>query len=303
VDALAVLGPGGVGGFLAAALSRAGRPVTVVAREQTARRIADRGIEVRSVRLGDFTARPRAVPQLEQPVGVLFVATKAAGLVPALERVRAEPQLVVPLLNGVEHLAPLRDRFGGRAVAGAIRIEADRPAPGRVVQTSPFLRVDLASDDPAMRPRLEAMAAALEAVEIPAQVGISEADVLWGKLVRINALACTTAAADRPLGFIRSNPEWSAALAGCVTEAVAVATAEGAHVDVGTVMGELDAAHAELRSSMQRDIAAARPPELDEIAGAVIRAGARHGLACPTVARLVAQIAGRVGVTAPAVAD
>ena len=45
---------------------------------------------------------------------------------------------------------------------------------------------------------------------------------------------------------------------------------------------------------MQRDIAAGRAPELDAIPGAVLRAGARHGIACPTIERLVARIRERI---------
>jgi 2-dehydropantoate 2-reductase len=51
---------------------------------------------------------------------------------------------------------------------------------------------------------------------------------------------------------------------------------------------------------MQRDIAAGREPELDAIAGAVLRAGRRLGLECPTIARLSRRIAERAGVPAPA---
>jgi 2-dehydropantoate 2-reductase len=64
-------------------------------------------------------------------------------------------------------------------------------------------------------------------------------------------------------------------------------------------MRELDEAHAELGSSMQRDIAAGREPELDAIAGSVLRAAARHGLECPTIAQLALQVAERAGVAAP----
>jgi 2-dehydropantoate 2-reductase len=130
----------------------------------------------------------------------------------------------------------------------------------------------------------------------------SEAGVLWGKLVRLNALACTTSAADLPLGEIRADPEWRAALEGCIREAAAVAAAEGADVPVDNVVGELEDAHAELRSSMQRDIAAGREPELDQIPGAVLRAAARHGLACPTIAALTLRIAERAGIDPPAAA-
>lgn len=290
---IAVLGPGGVGGFVAAALARAGAPVTVVAREETAALIARDGVRVESLRLGDFTARPAAVAGLSDPVDVLLVATKAGGLDAALARVESAPALVVPLLNGLDHMDVLRARFGPeRVAAGTIRIEADRPQPGHIVQTSPFLRVDLASDRGLdLRP----LAAALEAAEVPARIMDSEAQVLWGKLVRLNALACTTSAYDLPLGPIRDTPELRADLEGAVREGAAVAEAEGASVRFESVMEELLDAHAELGSSMNRDIHAGRAPELDQIPGAVLRAGARHGLECPTVARLMAQVARRVG--------
>ena len=111
--------------------------------------------------------------------------------------------------------------------------------------------------------------------------------------MRLNALALTTSAADRPIGFIRSNPEWRDALRGCIEEAVVVARADGAEIIASARLAELDEAHPELGSSMQRYIAAGREPELDAIAGAVLRAGERHGLGCPTVAALSAAIRSR----------
>ena len=210
---IAILGPGGVGAFLAAAFDRAGQDVTVVARERTAEALLRDGIEVESVRLGDFSAHPPAVPALTEEVDVLFVATKATTLEDALERIHATPRLVVPLLNGLEHLALLRERFGsGRVAAAAIRIESSSSRPGQVKQTSPFLRIDLASADPALAPRLKKLVAVLEDAGVPARLEASEAHVMWSKLVRLVALACTTSATDQPIGFIRSDPEWRATL-------------------------------------------------------------------------------------------
>jgi 2-dehydropantoate 2-reductase len=300
VDRVTILGPGGVGGFLAAALARDAERVLVVAQESTAALIARQGIEVRSVRLGDFTAHPAADTALREPADVLIVATKAIALQSAIDRIEANVGLVVPLLNGLDHMGLLRERFGAeRVAAGTIRIESDRPAPGVIVQTSPFLRVDLASDDPGPRPKLEALAATLERAGVPAAIGDSEALILWSKLVRLNALACTTSAADRPIGFIRGDPEWRKALIACIGEAAAVANADGADVDAAVALAELDDAHAELGSSMQRDIAANREPELDAIAGSVLRAGRRHNIECPTIAELTAQIARRAGIPPP----
>jgi len=301
VESIAVLGPGGVGGFVAAALARAGEPVTVIARTSTADVIARDGIRVQSVRLGEFVVRPRTTTELEDPVDVLLVAPKATGLGDALSRIRSDPGLVVPLLNGLEHMTLLRERFPGRTAAGVIRVESDRPAPGVIVQTSPFLRVDLASDDARLGPPLNQLADTLRDAGVPVEVGPTEAQILWSKLVRLNALACTTSACDRRIGFIRSDPDWRAALEACVDETAAVANADGAEIDPAALLAELDDAHAELGSSMQRDIAAGREPELDAIPGAVLRAGKRHGIDCPTVARLTARIADRAGLPVPVV--
>ena len=292
---IAVLGPGGVGGFLAAALERAGTSVTVVAHEQTAAAIERDGLHVTSARLGEFEARPRAVSELDAAGMTVIVATKSTGLVGGLERIRGEPELVVPLLNGLEHLELLRERYGDRAVAASIRIESTRVGTGRIEQTSRFLGIDVAPPSPAV----ERFAATLGAAGVPVRPMDSAAQVMWGKLVRLNAIACATSAFDLPLGPIRSDPELRAELRACVEEAAAVARADGADVDPDVTMGELDDAHPELDSSLHRDIEAGNPTELDAIAGAVLRAAAGHGLECPTIASLAAHAAARAGVPAP----
>jgi 2-dehydropantoate 2-reductase len=300
---IAVLGPGGVGGLLAGVLERAGNEVTVIARDSTAALIAQRGIAVESVTFGEFVSHPRAVERLTEQVDVLLVATKAAGLADALERVAVDPPVVLPLLNGLDHLAVLRERFpAGSVLAGTIRVEADRPEPGVVVHTSPFLLVSMASASPEMASAMTVLAEVLSDAGVPSKVGDSEAQVMWSKLVRLNALACTTSAYDKLLGEIRSTPELRSDLEGVIEESCAVGQAEGASdVDPAKAIGELERAHDTLGSSMQRDIAAGRTPELDAIPGSVLRAGARHGIACPTIERLVALIAERAGIEPPTV--
>jgi 2-dehydropantoate 2-reductase len=324
---VAILGPGGVGGLLAAVLARAdaqrdradaelGRAagseashrvaVQVIARESTAQAIGEHGLRLRSVMFGDFGVPVAVSAGLRDPVDVLIVATKAAGLADALERIEAAPALVLPLLNGLDHIALLRERFAPETVlAATIRVESDRPEPGVIVHTSQFLRVDMASASPDAEAGMERLAQIFDDADIPARVVLPisqrcEADVMWSKLVRLNALACTTSAYDKLLGEIRSTPELRDELIATIAEACAVGQAEGAHdVDAGVALGELELAHDTLGSSMQRDIAAGRPPELDAIPGAILRAGARHGLSCPTIERLVGLIAARARVPLP----
>ncbi len=300
---IAVLGPGGVGGLLSGLLERSGNEVTVVATESTAAIIQERGIAISSVTFGDFVSRPTAVTCLQDPVEALIVATKWSGLEPALERVAIQPPMILPQLNGLDHIGVLRRRFGDEpVVAGSIRVEADRPEPGVVVHTSPFLLVSMASSHPSMAGQIERLAGALTEAGVSTKVSGSEAQVMWSKLVRLNALACTTSAHDKLLGEIRETPELRAELVGAIEEASAVAQAEGAEdVDADRATAELDGAHATLGSSMQRDIAAGRMPELDAIPGSVLRAAARHGIPCPTIERLVAEIVRRAGIVPPVV--
>jgi 2-dehydropantoate 2-reductase len=296
---IAVLGAGGVGGLVAALLDRAGIASTVVAREETAELLRRRGFTVNSVRFGEFAANPRVVSRLDTDHDVLIVATKASGLDDALERIVGEPALVVPLLNGLDHLAVLRERFGTRAVAATIRVEADRPSPGVIVHNSNFLRVEMASADPANRRPMEALAQRLGQAGIEAAVLDSEPRVMWSKLVRLNALACTTSASGLRLGELRDDPVWWPRLAGAIDEGVAVAAAEGAVIDPAKVVSVVREDHATLSSSMARDIQAGREPELDAIAGAVLRAADRHNVPVPTIEWLAGAVADRAGIAPP----
>ncbi|MBV9801805.1 MAG: ketopantoate reductase family protein [Solirubrobacterales bacterium] len=301
MSSIVVLGPGGVGGFLAAVLARAGEDVAAVGREREAEVIAQDGISVQSRLFGPFNARLPVSTELTSQADVLLVATKAPTLPEALTRIKSAPRLVVPFLNGFEHVAALRSYFGdGRVAAGVIRMETDCPAPGHVVQSSPGVRVELAADDASLQEAVRGLAEVLLRTGLPAQIGASEAQVLWCKLVRLAPLACTTSVADRPIGFIRTDPHWRSVLLAVIGEVVAVANAEGAQIDPASPLAELESAHATLGSSMQRDLAAGREPEVEAIPGAVLRAAARHGIECPTLAGLAAAIAERAGLPVPA---
>jgi 2-dehydropantoate 2-reductase len=296
---ITVLGPGAVGGLLAALLERAGNGPIVLARPSTARVIEDRGLTLHSVTFGDFTVRPETLTQLDSNPDVLIVATKSSELDAAIARVNSAPALVLPLLNGIEHMPVLRARFGTHVIAGTITVESDRPEPGAIVHSSRMLRIHIPSPLPRQRAAVRSLAARLNEAGIDTAVSGSEPQILWSKLVRLNALACTTSASGLLLGAIRNDSTWRARLSQAVVEAATVARAEGAPVDPSLALNDLAGFEPSLGSSMARDIAAGREPELDAIAGAVLRAARRHGIVVPTIEALVAEVAERAGVAPP----
>ncbi|WP_432137674.1 MULTISPECIES: ketopantoate reductase family protein [unclassified Streptomyces] len=288
---VAVLGPGGVGGLLAALLSRAGHRVVCLAGEDTAAVLRTRGITVRSAVFGDFTAEVEADTELRTPADAVLVAVKHTALDAALARVPAPAlgdALLVPFLNGVEHPEQLRAHHRADRVApGVIRVESTRVAPGVIEHTSPFAEVDL-TGDAVPRPRLDALAAALTAAGPTARVLPDETAALWAKMGFLAPFALLTTRYGLPLGEVRTRHREE--LTALVAETAAVSAACGAPADPAAAPARYDAFPAGTRSSMQRDAEAGRAVELDAIGGALLRAAERHGVAVPVTARLVREL-------------
>ncbi|MEV5309278.1 2-dehydropantoate 2-reductase [Streptomyces sp. NPDC052610] len=284
----AVLGPGGVGGLLAALLARAGNRVICLSGEETARTLRTGGIRVRSPHFGDFTAAVEADTRLREAVDACLITVKHTALDAALARVPADALgdgLVVPFLNGVEHPALLRDRYRADRVApAAIRVESTRVAPGEIRHASPFAEIDL-TGDPVPRPRLDALAAAFTAAGPATRVLTDEAATLWAKMSFLAPFALLTTRYAVPLGEIRTHRREE--LTALVEETAAVSRACGGPADPAQALARYDAFPAATRSSMQRDAEAGRPLELDAIGGALLRAADRHGIPVPVAEKLV----------------
>jgi 2-dehydropantoate 2-reductase len=277
----AVLGAGGVGAFLGAALARAGRDVLLLLREESLARYGGT-VRVESALLGDFDARVPAAPRLDRDVDVLWVTTKATQLEGALDRADdREGMVVVPLLNGIEHVALLRERYE-TVLPVSIAIESERGEPGMVRQLSGFAVARLSPG-----PQAEPLRTELEAAGLDVSIGESEADVLWRKLAMLAPIALTTTLRGSNLGGVVADPAWRRRLEGCIREVAATAEAEGVAIDADALVGRIVGFPPELRSSMQKDREAGRPTEVDAIGGAVLRAAARHGLDVPATRALV----------------
>jgi 2-dehydropantoate 2-reductase len=284
----AVLGPGGIGALVAAALAGAGREVVLLLRPRSLRSYPGR-IQVESAVLGSFAVEVDAESLLSRAVDVLWVTPKATaldaaiGLAPPAQVGRAA---VVPLMNGIDHVARLRGRYE-LVVAGAIRVESERGPDWVVHEMTPFIRVELG-------PGGEEIAAELRAAGVECTVRDDEAELLWEKLAFLAPVALTTSALGAPIGAVRNDPGWRARLERAQAEVIAVASAEGVPIDEDALRSLHAAVPEATQSSMQKDVAAGRQPELDAIAGPILRRGARYAVDVPVTRELVALVARRV---------
>ena len=288
----AILGVGGVGGLMGACLAKCGSPVSVVVRPETLDRFPQQ-LQLESA-FGNFSvpvSRASHVP----PADVLWIAVKATQLDAALAAI-TKPGLVgtiVPLLNGIDHLALLRAKYGEqKIIAATIAVESERIAPGHIVHRSPFARLNVSS---AARTLLGSTLDQLQEMGFTCRFLDDEPTLMWSKLVFLAPFALSTTAANKTVGEILVDADWRAMGEACVREACAVAVAEGAKVEAESILAWVRTAPANMRSSMQKDVERGNPPELDAIAGPILRAAARHGIDVPITKKLVAAVEQRVG--------
>jgi 2-dehydropantoate 2-reductase len=282
----AILGAGAIGGLVGTVLGSLGEDITVIVRpERLAGYPGGLSLERPS---GTITAPAKAVARLTQPVDVLWIATKTYQLQAALEAVEAAPGTVVPLLNGIDHVAALRSRFGhDHVVPATIAVEAERLAPGRFVQRSPFVRFNLGAG---LEPLLGPMVVRLTNLGFTCQLILNEQTLLWSKLCFLAPIALVTSASGKDKGGVYADSAWKGKLDSAVVEACAVAKADGAEVNIAKLQETFDSLPPTIRSSMAKDLAAGRQLELGAIGGPIVRGGKRYGIAVPTTNALIATI-------------
>jgi 2-dehydropantoate 2-reductase len=232
------------------------------------------------------TVRPEVVTELAEQVELLLVTVKAPALDEALERVEAAPRFAVPLLNGIEHMQTLRERLPDTTVVGASigRIEAWLERPGVVVQPTPSVVMTVASGAPVQL---------LRRTGAEVRENGSAAEVLWEKLARQAPTAAATSVTQRPIGELRSDPEWRGRLRAAIEETCAVAAADSVTLSPDAEWEIIEAMPPLLTSSTARDIAAGVPSELDAITGARVRADGASASTLPCSRRCTTRHAER----------
>jgi 2-dehydropantoate 2-reductase len=287
----AILGAGGVGGLIGACLARSGAAVTlVVRRESLAQYPAQLQLESPFGNCTVPVARAAEVP----PCDVLWLTTKATQLESALAALTHPESVrgIVPLLNGIDHLALLRSRYGvENVIAATIAVESERVAPGHIIHRSSFARLNISS---AGRPLLAATLDQLQRLGFECRFIDDEPTLMWSKLVFLAAFALTTTASDKGTGEVLADPKWRDLGLSVIREACAVAVAEGAKLDAAAVIAGVMKMPGNMRSSMQKDVEQGRPPELDAIAGPILRDAQKHGIDVPATKTLVAAVERRV---------
>ncbi|WP_244286674.1 2-dehydropantoate 2-reductase [Caulobacter radicis] len=278
---IAVIGPGAVGGTLAAWLAQA-HDVTLCARTAFER------LEVETPE-GPLVASPAVLtdPAAAAPVDWVLVTTKtydAAGAAAWLAGLVGPQTRVAVLQNGVEHV----ERFSpylpaDRITPAVVDIPAERAAPGVIRQRRMgWIKVPAGAAG-------AAFAALFDHTPIEVATADDFVTVAWSKLA-LNCAGAVNALTLKPAG-IAHRDDIAAIMKSLVAECVAVGRAQGADLsdDLSEqVVAGYRAGPADGINSLHADRLAGRPMEIDARNGVIVRQGATHGIATPVNAMVVA---------------
>jgi 2-dehydropantoate 2-reductase len=287
----AILGTGGVGGYFGGKLAQAGEDVTFIARGKKLEALQIFGLRVDSIQ-GDFLldqVQATDSPESLRDVDIIILATKAWQLESALGSIKAmagERTLILPLLNGMEHIDILRAEFGEHVLGGLCRISTYLAAPAHVrhVAINPIIAFNEWGKGGS--PRVTALSeifSKIEEINVETPPNIELA--MWEKYLLICAFSGVGAVTRAPVGVFRSVPESRAMFRRALEEVVLVANSRGVGLtekSVQSVMDRIDQTQPDTMSSMQKDIIEGRPSELEAQTGTLVRMAHAADISIPT---------------------
>jgi 2-dehydropantoate 2-reductase len=287
---IAFIGIGALGGYFGGRLAKAGNDVIFIARGAMLEALRKNGLRVESP-LGDFVlpkVQATSDPAAMGHVDAVFVTTKAWQVTEAAQQIRAivgPETVVVPLQNGVEAYEQLAAVLGSEHVLdGLCHVLAMVIAPGVVRHAGPKAVITIGDWNNARTPRLEKLVECLSTAEIGTRVPDNIQVALWEKFEFVASFGGVGAVTRAPAGVIRSVPEARLLLERAMQEIVGLARACGVPVrneSVAETMKFAESLPPDGTASMQRDLIAGRPSELEAQSGAVVRIGRARNFPTP----------------------
>jgi 2-dehydropantoate 2-reductase len=296
---IAVIGAGAVGGYFGGRLALNGNEVVFLARGKTLEALRTGPLRVESIK-GDFEVKVGATDNpaeigLVEAVLVAVKAWQVPEAAAAIQKMQGRESIIVPLQNGMEAPAQLAAVVGpGRVAGGLCRIVSEAIAPGRISHywaepSLAFGELEPLTNGERLGQLRDAFAAADVRCDIPGDI----ARAMWEKFLFITPWGSLGAVTGLPVGSLRSAPESRSRLLQALNEVVEVARAKGTELgaeNVNKTLAILDALPEETTSSMQRDIMAGRPSDLEAQTGAVVRFGRKTGVPTPVHDAIYAEL-------------
>ncbi|PGS52558.1 2-dehydropantoate 2-reductase [Bacillus sp. AFS041924] len=270
-----VLGAGGVGGYFGGRLVEKGEDVTFLVRANRKKQLEENGLVIHSVH-GDYSFQPNLITaeSSAEVFDIVLFSTKSYHLNNAINDVKpfvGDQTVIIPLLNGIAHLNPLKQAFGEEQVIGGLCfIETTLNENGEVVQTSKAARLVFGEFHSKETERIKRIANAFNGSKADFVHSNQIERDMWHKYLFITVMSGVTSLIRVPIGPIRESDGGSAIIRELFEECANIMRAYGAPISENIVdehMKSIDALGYKMKSSLQRDMEKGSLVEGDHLQG------------------------------------
>ncbi len=272
-----VVGTGGVGGYFGARLVEHGYDVTFVTTSRSKKIIAERGLRIRSPK-GDLHLQVKVTDTFGEKADLIVLTVKSQHLEKAIEGIESsfgENTIILPLLNGVYATRMLRERFGERVLGGFCKVISFKEETGVIRHLGSGI-IELGEIDGGVTDRVRQVRELFSSSGIETKIHDDFLTAQWEKLILIGPLGAVGSVTRATFGQMRAIREVRSLIRKVFLEATAVARSQGANVTddlADRYLKWVDSLPADGTTSLQRDIVAGIPSELDYLVGDIVRLG------------------------------
>ena len=291
---IAVIGIGGVGGYVAGMLAKAYPHVTMVARGARGESIRENGLVLHSDYKGEIVAKPESVVTVREMGNqdYIFICVKNYSLEDVCENIRdmvTDDTVIIPVMNGVDPGEKIRSLIGrGTVVDSLIYTVAFANADFSISQQDTFtwLCIGIKNADQGQQEKVTQVAEILKGADIDYK---DDGDIeveIWRKYILNCAFNVMTAFYDNTIGELRRDPVKAQQYETLVWEAASVGRAKGVALTdehIQEVIHKFRHVHADnATSSLQRDFQICKKQtELETFSGYIVQEAKRLGVSIP----------------------
>ncbi|SFN21288.1 2-dehydropantoate 2-reductase [Candidatus Pantoea varia] len=282
-------GAGATGGYFGARLAQAGQDVTFLVRERRYQQLQAHGLVLQTPK-----GTEKLQPQLTQAstltghYDLIIVTVKSFALDQVMDDIApavGPDTLIMPILNGMRHIATLQQRFGeDKVIGGLCKINATLGDNGEVIQMTPLHQLLYGALDGNNDARLQRVDAALRDCQVDTLFSDNIMDELWEKWLLLSTLGAVCCLARGNTQQILTSRGGEALLQGIFAEILSVITAEGYQprpAVTARIFELLNNPATPMTSSMYRDLTQGFAIEADQVIGDLLLRAKRNGLATP----------------------
>lgn len=282
-------GAGATGGYFGARLAQAGQDVTFLVRERRFQQLQMNGLVLQTPQ-GTEKLEPQLIQarSLSDHYDLIIITVKSFALEQLMEDIAPAvglDTLIMPILNGMRHIATLQQRFGDNKVIGGLcKINATLGESGEVIQMTPLHQLYYGALDGNNDARLQRVDAALRTSQVDNRFSDNIMDELWEKWLLLSTLGAVCCLARGDTQQILTTRGGEALLQGIFSEILAVISAEGYQprpAVTARIFELLNNPETPMTSSMYRDLTQGFDIEADQVIGDLLLRAKRKGLITP----------------------